>query len=527
VNTRLTLILVLAALLAPTAVATAQPLGTFRWQLQPYCNVLTVTVTQIGSLYRVEGRDDRCGATRAGSVIGTAFLNPDGTVGMGLNIVSVPDGRPEPVAAVLSLATLNGTWSGAATAGQFVFTPGAGIGGPSRPAPAGVTIPAVFSLNTDGAFLAGGTIQQGNIPASGPGVRLMWHPRKAALRAGSVGGSTWDDANVGESSAAFNANTRASGPFSVAFNSSTVASGSGSLAAGSSTTASGSWSSAFGLSTTASGSRSIAAGSSTIASGQDAVAMGEGTKAIGPRSMALGLNSSATGNQSLAIGNGVIASGVNSVATGFGSFANGNDAVAMGGGAVAAGHGSVALGNRAFAQGNGSFVFADLSSSEYFTSFIPNQFIVKAAGGVGFYTNAAATVGVELGIGGSQWLSVSDVNAKQAFRDLDGEEVLAKLARMPIQEWSYKAQDDAIRHVGPTAQDFKAAFGLGEDDLRIGTLDADGIALRAVQALELRTRELAERDAERDRLSEHVATLTKRLTSLEQELARVKTSGRQ
>ena len=59
---------------------------------------------------------------------------------------------------------------------------------------------------------------------------------------------------------------------------------------------------------------------------------------------------------------------------------------------------------------------------------------------------------------------------------------------MPIREWNYKAQDAAIRHVGPTAQDFHAAFGLGEDPLRISTIDADGIALRAVQALEARTR---------------------------------------
>jgi hypothetical protein len=52
-----------------------------------------------------------------------------------------------------------------------------------------------------------------------------------------------------------------------------------------------------------------------------------------------------------------------------------------------------------------------------------------------------------------------------------------------IREWNYKAQAAGIRHVGPTAQDFHAAFGLGEDPLRISTIDADGIALAAVQAL--------------------------------------------
>jgi hypothetical protein len=54
---------------------------------------------------------------------------------------------------------------------------------------------------------------------------------------------------------------------------------------------------------------------------------------------------------------------------------------------------------------------------------------------------------------------------------------------MSIREWNYKAQDASIRHVGPTAQDFHAAFGLGEDPLRISTIDADGIALAGVKAL--------------------------------------------
>ena len=68
---------------------------------------------------------------------------------------------------------------------------------------------------------------------------------------------------------------------------------------------------------------------------------------------------------------------------------------------------------------------------------------------------------------------------------MNGADVLAKIAGMPIREWNYKAQDAAVRHVGPTAQDFHAAFGLGEDPLRISTIDADGIALAAVKALAL------------------------------------------
>jgi hypothetical protein len=211
------------------------------------------------------------------------------------------------------------------------------------------------------------------------------------------------------------------------------------------------------------------------------------------------------------MGHGVIASGDNSVATGVNSQANGFESVAMGLNALAGGNGSVVLGTRAVAvaAAAGSFVFGDRSTANNITSFAPNEFVARAAGGVGFYTNAATTTGVEMAANSSQWTSLSDVNTKHLFRELDGEEVLAKLARMPIREWSYKAQDGAIRHVGPTAQDFKAAFGLGEYDLRIGTVDADGIALRAIQALEARTQSLMRDNAALlARLSELEARLT-------------------
>jgi trimeric autotransporter adhesin len=49
--------------------------------------------------------------------------------------------------------------------------------------------------------------------------------------------------------------------------------------------------------------------------------------------------------------------------------------------------------------------------------------------------------------------------------------------------WSYKTQGPSIRHMGPTAQDFSRAFGLGEDDRHITTIDADGVALAAIQGL--------------------------------------------
>ena len=114
--------------------------------------------------------------------------------------------------------------------------------------------------------------------------------------------------------------------------------------------------------------------------------------------------------------------------------------------------------------------------------------MVRAAGGTIFYSDPNLTAGVSLAPGDGAWQSVSDVNRKEHFREVNGNDVLEKIARMPVQEWNYKAQDPSIRHLGPTAQDFRAAFGLGESDTTITTTDIDGINLLAVQALERRTR---------------------------------------
>jgi hypothetical protein len=52
-----------------------------------------------------------------------------------------------------------------------------------------------------------------------------------------------------------------------------------------------------------------------------------------------------------------------------------------------------------------------------------------------------------------------------------------------ISTWNYKEQADSIRHMGPMAQDFYAAFGLGLGETTIDTIDPDGVALAAIQGL--------------------------------------------
>jgi trimeric autotransporter adhesin len=78
--------------------------------------------------------------------------------------------------------------------------------------------------------------------------------------------------------------------------------------------------------------------------------------------------------------------------------------------------------------------------------------------------------------------TTSDRNAKEAFTAVDPQAVLAKVAALPITQWQFKGQPGEA-HLGPMAQDFRAAFGLGPDERHIATVDADGVALAAIQGL--------------------------------------------
>lgn len=486
-------IITAVALLATSTAAGAQSLGTFRWQMQPYCNVVTLDVTQTGSGFRLEGTDDQCGAgADRASAIGTAFPNPDGTIGIGLTIITSPTSAAAHVDAQLAPGGFSGSWrDDSGQRGAFTFTPGAGTGGNSRPTP---SIGGAVQGKANGSIVAIGNAMVAAMP-SGDGTRLVWHAGKAAFRAGGVVGSGWDDANIGRYSAGFGFDTRASG----------------------------SWSFASGYRSVASGDYSLAHGDQASASGPAAIALGTSAFAQGFRSVAIGSDVQATSLGAIGIGASVRVNGANSVALGRDVTTGASDAIAIGTTSAAFGPSSVVLGFRARtnASANGSFVFGDTSSTTDMQSSTPNQFLARFAGGYVLWSTAntvyPTSPGVQLAPGGSAWSSLSDVNSKEHFTDLDGESVLTKLAAMPVRTWNYKAQDAAIRHAGPTAQDFFAAFGLGEDERRISTIDADGIALAGVKALVARTEALA---ARAERLEQENHALRQRLERLEGPLVR-------
>jgi hypothetical protein len=172
---------------------------------------------------------------------------------------------------------------------------------------------------------------------------------------------------------------------------------------------------------------------------------------------------------------------------------------------TASGERSFAAGSYAKAVGRGCFVWADASAGmSDFTIVDVNRFAARAAGGVYLYTRSDLGSGSYLPAGSGSWTSVSDRNAKEDVNRVDCARVLEKVTSIPVATWRYKGEDPAIRHMGPMAQDVYAAFALGDSEKAISTVDADGMALAAIQALHERAKE---QDAQIRELENEVRTL--------------------
>jgi hypothetical protein len=265
------------------------------------------------------------------------------------------------------------------------------------------------------------------IPATGTGSRMMWHPCKRALRAGTVSGTEWDDSNVGLNS----------------------------------------W----------------AGGNSPVASGQSAFAFGDGVRAGGTGSVALGYRTTANNDYSVAIG--------------FRASNNGK---------------------------TGTLVLGDQSATDSVLNQANNELRARYAGGFRFRTSTAAngTLGVggntgcDLPGGSGTFTCSSSRTLKESFRAVDGEDVLLRIRATPVTTWSYIAEGRQVRHMGPVAEDFRAAFGLGAGSTSIGLGDIDGVNFAGVQALEARTAAL---QRQVDAKSARVAQLEAELAATRRQLA--------
>jgi len=106
-------------------------------------------------------------------------------------------------------------------------------------------------------------------------------------------------------------------------------------------------------------------------------------------------------------------------------------------------------------------------------------------------------------ISAASFQTTSDRNLKEHFAPVDDQEILVRVAALPISRWNFKA-DGQTPHIGPMAQDFYAAFNVGTDDRHIATVDEDGVALAAIQGL---NEKLKEKDAQIEALAKRLADL--------------------
>jgi len=241
----------------------------------------------------------------------------------------------------------------------------------------------------------------------------------------------------------------------------------------------------------------IAGGGSDTAGNGNRVTDDYGTVGGGANNQAGDNNGTSSDRTYATVGGG----SSNTASGGRATIGGGKDNTASGScSTIAGGCSSSAVGDFSFAAGQGAkalhqgaFVWASSGDGD-FSSERDGQFKVQAPGGAKFHDDVGnwvellwgqaikTSAGAYLSYGGT-WTNASDAALKQGFAPVDNRGVLRKLVNMPISTWSYRTEDANVRHLGPTGQDFYATFGLGDSDKAISTVDADGVALAAIQAL--------------------------------------------
>src|SRR5688500_5056684 len=308
-----------------------------------------------------------------------------------------------------------------------------------------------FRVDSAGGVVALGQIGIGIIPASGAGWRMMWHPFKVAFRAGYAdAGGQFDEVNIGYYSWAGGALSKAAGNYAFAM-----------------------------------GNQNLGEAQCAVAIGSGNNVYGNATDGFGTCGVALGLNNSVRDQAGVAIGKN--------------AWSDGDAAVAIGYRTTADADYSMAFGYRGSTNGHtGAKVFADASTTDSIEAVANNEFAVRAAGGFRFRSNATLTNGCNIAAGGASITCASSRTLKSFFTPVDAEDVLTKLSGLKIERWRDNDEQGQPWHLGPISEEFMQAFGLGTDTLAIGHLDQMGVTMKAVQALDQRTRDYKQQIRERD-----------------------------
>ena len=338
-------------------------------------------------------------------------------------------------------------------------------------------------VDSSGAFTAYGFVRDvGNttgctaqLNTTGAGTRFMWIPCRGSVRFGRApigpGATTWDDANMDD--------------FTFAGGNQVIASDYGAFAYGDQVTVSSTVGVGFGSGVIVSGTAGFSAGASNVCSGFACTAIGYTVRAGGQGSVALGYRTTANNDY------------------------------------------SVALGYRASNNTHtGTMVMGDESTTDSVRNQADNEFRIRYNGGIRLRVSTAANgntpgaggnVGCDLTVAVPTWTCASSRTVKQDFQAVDVNDVLERLLAVPVTTWSMIGTDGKVRHMGPVAEDFYAAFPVGLGATTIGLGDFDGVNMAAIQGLAQRleraTAELRTLRAERDALETRLRRLEEALLS--------------
>jgi hypothetical protein len=330
----------------------------------------------------------------------------------------------------------------------------------------GAVVSDRFRVDSSGAFVAYGFVRDvlsgtgcaAQIPATGASTRFEWHPCRGSVRFGRVPVGTptnWDDNNMND--------------FTFAGGDQVIASGQLSFAYGNQVTVSSTVGVGFGSAVTVSGTAGFSSGAQNVCSGFACTAIGYTVRAAGQGSVALGYRTSAIGDYTVALGY------------------------------RASSNGTCPAGPDAGTPCKGTFAAGDESTTDSVRNQTSNEFRIRYNGGIRLRVSTAANgntpgaggnVGCDLTVAVPSWTCASSRTLKENYAAVDGEEVLGRIRLMPITTWNMIGGERSVRHLGPVAEDFYAAFGLGLGETTIGLGDIDGVNLAAAKALEVRTREL-------------------------------------
>jgi hypothetical protein len=261
-------------------------------------------------------------------------------------------------------------------------------------------------------------------------------------------------------------------------------------------------------------------GSNATAAGVNALF----SNTVGNNNTAFGVNAlvfNTTGANNTASGLNVLFSnttGTNNVAAGLSALSSNTT------GSNNTASGTVALNNNRTGSFNAAVGFgADVAAGNLINATaIGSLAVVDASNKIRLGNGAVAVIE-----GTVAFTSNSDRTRKENFQPTDGEEVLAKIRGFALTSWNFIGHDpEKLRHYGPMAQDFFAAFGhdgIGQigSETTINAGDMAGILMIAVQALEKRTAELRLKAAQMAVLESQIEDLRARQASMQAVMTRL------